>query len=160
MNVGVFVDVSDFYYRIKRRFKNRKLDFGGYMYKITKDYGSIFRALAYGMQRDHEASGFIRCLQSHGFETKYKKPKIINIRNRELLQCNWDATITIDIVRLIDRLDIIVLGVSNVDFIPVIQWIRDRGKSVVIFASCVPKSLKDAANFTIEITEAELQEQT
>ncbi len=156
-NVGVFVDVSDFYYRIQRRFSGAKLDFEQYII-VANDHGKIFRAFAYGMQRNSEAAGFIKCLQANGFEAKYKRPKVIRICDREIKQCVWDCGITIDVVKLIDKLDVIILGVSNPDFIPLVKWIRDQGKEVIIFASCVPKTLKDAANSVIEITTDLLQE--
>jgi len=157
-NVGVFVDVSDFYYRIQRRFAGAKLDFEQY-FIVANDYGKIYRAFAYGMQRNYEAAGFIKCLQASGFEAKYKKPKIIKCGDREIKQCNWDCGITIDVVRLIDKLDVVVLGVSNPDFIPLVKWIRDQGKEVIIFASCVPQTLKAAANVAVEITSELLQEE-
>ncbi|MEE9548728.1 MAG: NYN domain-containing protein [Nitrosomonadaceae bacterium] len=156
-NVGVFVDVSDFYYRIQRRFSRAKLDFEKYIVE-AQDYGKIFRAFAYGMQRNNEAAGFIKCLQVSGFEAKYKRPKIIKVGDREIKQCNWDCGITIDVVKLIDKLDVIILGVSNPDYIPLIKWVRDQGKEVIIFASCIPKTLRDAANGAIEITAELLQE--
>lgn len=156
-NVGVFIDVSDFYYRIRRRFSGRKLDFNRYIIE-AQDYGKIFRAFAYGMQRNNEAAGFITCLQASGFEAKYKRPKLITLGDREIKQCDWGIGITIDVVKLIDKLDVIVLGVSNPDFIPLIKWARDQGKEVIIFASCIPKTLKDAANSAIEITTELLQE--
>lgn len=150
-NIGVFVDVSDFYYRIQRRFDGAKLDFGAYIDEVG-EWGKVFRAFAYGMQREQEAGGFIKCLQLQGYEAKYKRPKIIRIGDREIRQCDWGIGITVDIVNLIDKLDTIVLGVSNPDYIPLVKWIRDQGKEVIIFASCVPRSLKDAANQCFEIT--------
>ncbi len=156
-NIGVFVDVSDFYYRIQRKFDGTKLDYGKYLFRI-KTWGNVFKALAYGMQQENEASGFIKCLRSHGFETKFKRPKIIRINDREIKQCDWGSQVVIDIVRLIEKLDIIVLGVSNPDYIPLIKWIRDQGKEVLIFGSCIPKSLRDTANNIIEIDEELLQE--
>ncbi len=155
--VGVFVDVSDFYYRIQRRFSGAKLDFDQYII-VAAAPGKIFRAFAYGMQREREAAGVIKCLQASGFEAKYKRPKIIKIGDREIKQCDWGVGITIDVVKLIDKLDIVILGVSNPDYIPLVKWCRDQGKEVIIFASCIPKTLKDAANNAIEITTELLQE--
>lgn len=154
-NIGVFVDVSDFYYRIQRKFDGAKLDYGKYLAALE---GNLFRAFAYGMQQENEASGFIRCLRGHGFETKYKRPKIIRINDREIKQCNWGIGIAVDVIRLIEKLDIIILGISNPDYIPLIKWIRDQGKEVIIFASCIPKSLRDTANNIIEIDEELLQD--
>lgn len=157
-NVGIFIDVSDFYYRIQRRFSGRKLDFEQY-FIAANDYGKIYRAFAYGMQRNYEAAGFIKCLQASGFEAKYKKPKIIKVGDREIKQCDWGMGIAIDIVSLIDKLDVVILGVSNPDFIPLVRWIRDQGVEVIIFASCIPKTLKDSANSAVEITTGLLQEE-
>ncbi len=150
-NVGVFVDVSDFYYRIQRRFSGAKLDFEKYFLEAS-GYGKVYRAFAYGMQVNHEAAGFIKCIQASGFEAKYKRPKIIKVNGREIKQCDWGVGITIDVVSLTDKLDTVILGVSNPDFIPLVRWIRDQGKEVIVFASCLPKTLKDSANKAFEIT--------
>jgi len=155
--IGIFVDVSDIYRRLRRR-HHAKLNYDAYL-ETVKKWGVIFRAIAYGMQQEREASGFITCLKSAGFDTRYKRPKIIRVNDREIKQCDWGIGITVDIIRLIDKLDVIVLGVSNPDYIPLVKWLRDQGKQVIIFASCVPSSLHDAANNVFEITEELLEDE-
>jgi len=150
-NYGIFVDVSDFYYRIQRRFDGAKLDFGAYI-ETVGDWGKVFQAFAYGMQREQEAVGFIKCLQLQGFEVQYKRPKIIKVSDREIRQCDWGVGIAVDVFNLIDKIDAVVLGVSNPDYIPLVKWIRSQGKEVVIFASCIPRSLKEVANHCEEIS--------
>jgi len=58
---------------------------------------------------------------------------------------------------MLNKIDTVVLGTSNPDFIPLIQLCRDLGKWVIVFASYVPLSLQEAANDTIEITEDMLE---
>ena len=93
------------------------------------------------------------CLRNCGFEPKYKPPKIIRVNGREIKYCDWGIGITVDVVYLIDKLDTILLGTSNPDFIPLVRWCRDQGKEVIIFASCVPVSLRNVASSVIEITD-------
>lgn len=150
--IGIFVDVSDIYYKVNRKF-DAKLDYQAY---IDIFDAPIFRAFAYCSQK---APSFLTCLRSVGFEPKYKQPKIIRVNDREIKRCDWGVGITIDIVYLINKLDTIVLGTSNPDYIPLIQWCRDQGKKVIIFACCVPISLRNVANEVIEITEDFLEEE-
>lgn len=149
--VGVFVDTSDIYHKIRRKFDGEKLCYGAYFEKVV-EWGTVQQAFAYGMQIEHEAGGFITCLKLNGFEVKFKRPRIIKIADREIKRCDWGIQIAVDVVKTINRLDLIVLGISNPDYIPLIQWIKDQGVKVTILASCVPKSLRDTADSVIEIT--------
>jgi uncharacterized LabA/DUF88 family protein len=146
------VDTSDIYHKIKRRFDDSKLCYDAYFEKVSS-WGTIQQAFAYGMQTDNEAGGFITCLKMTGFDVRFKRPRIIKISDREIKRCNWGVKMTLDVVRTIDRLNMVVLGVSNPDFIPLVYWIRDQGIKVTILASCIPKSLRDAADTAIEINE-------
>jgi len=149
--VGVFVDTSDIYHRIRRKFDGEKLCYEAYFEKVTS-WGTVQQAFAYGMQTEHEAGGFITCLKINGFDVRFKRPRIIKIADREIKRCDWGIQIAVDVVKTISRLDLVVLGTSNPDFIPLIHWIKDQGVKVTILASCVPRSLRDAADSVVEIT--------
>ena len=156
-NIGVFVDTSDIYHKVKRKFSG-KLCYDTY-YDMVVRWGTIQQAFAYGMQIENEAGGFIACLKAAGFNVLFKPPKIMVINDREIKRCEWNVRIAIDIVKTINRLDIIVLGSSNPDLIPLIHWIKDQGVKVYILASCVPKCLRDIVDKVIEITEEYLEEE-
>lgn len=156
-NIGVFVDVSDFYYRVRRKFSGAKLNYSAYI-DVIAEQGRIFRAIAYCMQVETEAHGFIKYLRANDFDVRDKRPRTIKIGERAIKQCDWGVGLTIDVVSLLERLDTVVLGISNPDYIPLVQWLRDQGKEVIIFASCIPQSLRDSANSAIEIGEDLLQE--
>jgi len=149
--IGVFVDTSDIYHKIRRKFDGEKLCYEAYYGKVA-EWGTVQQAFAYGMQTEHEAGGFITCLKLNGFDVRFKRPRIIKIADREIKKCDWGIQVAVDIVKTINRLDLIVLGISNPDYIPLIQWIKDQGVKVTILASCVPKSLRDTADSVIEIT--------
>jgi len=154
--VGIFVDTSTLYHKVQRKF-HKKLCYDAYV-EVCDRLGSIIKSVAYGMQQHDEAGGFINCLNLAGFETKFKRPRILKFGDQKLKLCNWDSVLTLDIVHLIDGggVDVIVLGSTNFDLIPLVKWIRSLGILVVIFAADVPKVFHEIADKVIEITENEL----
>jgi len=156
-NIGIFVDTSDLYHKVKRQF-NSKLCYDAY-YEAIKELGTIQQAFAYVMQTEQEARGFITCLKATGFTVRYKRPRIMKIDEREVKRCDWGVGISVDIIKTIGHLNTIVLGTTNSDFIPLINWIKDQGVNVIILAAAVPRSLANAVNSVIEITEEYLEEE-
>lgn len=156
-NIGLFVDTSDLYHRVRRKF-NGKLCYEAY-YEEVSGWGTIQQAVAYGMQIGAEAGGFITCLRMAGFDTRFKRPKVMRVGDREIKRCDHGVVMAVDIVKTIDHLDTVVLGVSNPDYIPLINWIRDTGVKVIILASCVPRSLRDIVDKVIEIDEEYLEDE-
>ena len=157
MAIGLFVDTSDIYHKVKRKFEG-KLCYEAY-YEVVSDLGTVQQAFAYGMQTDNESSGFINCLKMTGFDFRFKRPRIMKIGDREIKRCDWGLKIAIDVVKIIDHLDTVILGISNPDFIPLIHWIKEQGVKVIILASGVPKSLKNVADSVIEIDESFLEDE-
>ena len=155
--VGIFVDTGTLYHKVQRKFSG-KLCYDAF-YEACAKFGSVIRAVAYGMQIKNEACGFVNCLQITGFEAKFKRPKILTFGDHKLKFCNWDSVMTMDIIDLVygGGLDIVIIGSSNLDLIPLIKWIRSRGIFVVIFAADVPQVFHNIADKVIEITEEELE---
>lgn len=156
MRIGLFVDTSDLYRKILKKF-NGKLCYEAYHEQCSK-MGRLIKAVAYGMQNKDGAQGFINCLKMTGFETKFKEARVILFGDYHFKQCSWDVSIVLDVIKLIDRLDIVIFGSSNVGLLPLIEHIRAHGIQVVIFATNIPKILKDAVDSYIEITEDMLEE--
>lgn len=149
--IGLFIDTFDLYYRVKRKF-NGKINFESYLDDVTK-LGKITKLFAYGMQSETN-SKFISCLRILGFETRFKNSRIIH--NTKI--CDWGVNMTIDIIRALDQLDTVVFGTCNFNIIPLIRYIKERGVTVIIFASNVPEVLCNLADKVIEIEEGHLEE--
>ncbi len=156
--VGVFVDTSTLYHKVQRKF-GAKLCYDAF-YEACKGFGNIIKAMAYGMRIDTEVGGFINCLKIAGFDTQFKRPKILTFGERTLKFCNWDSVMTLDIVQLVHAggLDVVIIGSTNLDLIPLIKWVRTHGIFVIIFAADVPSVFQNIADKVIEITEDELEE--
>jgi len=183
--IGLFVDVSNLYYCILKRFNNRKLDYAKYMAAV-KGKNNVYRAFAYGAQLDNEADLFINRLQEFGYFPKYKKPKQfenpeyridfgplekvaaqdreaqktltmiqgIFHSKRDTRKADWDVGMAIDIVKLANRLDVVVIGSADSDLAPVVEWVQYHGCQCIVFACNISKEMRDVADVAIEINES------
>jgi uncharacterized LabA/DUF88 family protein len=154
--IGIFCDVSNLYYCIGKKFDKRKLDYRKYL-AFAKDLGDVQHAIAYGAQLQNEASAFIHCLKNFGFEPKYKSPKDYHNKDNFKRKADWDVGIAIDIVKMIDRLDLIILGTADGDLTPVVDWAKERGVDVIVLACGISRELKDTTKY-IEIPESMLED--
>jgi len=147
--VGLFVDVSDLYTNIDRKYNGRKLDYKKYL-TFAKGDNQLYRAIAYGGQIGNKSIDFITYLRYVGYEPKYKE---YDATERKDFRANWDVGITIDIVTQLDRIDIVYLGSSSKRLIPLVDYIQSRGRICHIFACNINHDLLIRANSYTEITE-------
>ncbi len=155
--IGVFADVSNLYYCIGKKFNERKLDYQKY-WDFIKELGDIQQAIAYGAQINNEASNFIYCLKQIGFHAKYKSPKSYSNQPQFKRKADWDVGIAIDMVNMVDRFDMIILGTADGDLVPAVEWVQQRGVDVVVFACGISRDLKNIARQYIEIPESLLED--
>lgn len=143
------VDTFDLYRRVKRKF-DAKIDFAEFVAKL----GDIkLKSFAYGMSSEKNFS-FEACLRALGFQTKFKRPRIL----RSVKLCDWGVGMTLDIVDTVDENDTVIFGTCNLQIIPIIRWLKkNKSVKVVIYGVDVPEALEHLANSTIEITEELLE---
>ena len=157
--IGIFADVSNLYYCVGKKFQDRKLDYEKY-YDYVKPLGEIQQAIAYGAQMDDKAEGFIHALKKIGFRPKYKTPKTYTNDGKIRRKADWDVGIAMDMVTMIDKLDMILLGTADGDMEPVVTWALSKGVDVVILACGISKDLKDISTSWIEIPESMLEDKS
>lgn len=149
--VGVFADVSNLYYSLKKT-NRRKLDYAKYL-KFVSDFGEIELAIAYGAQQDSEAENFIKCLENVGFITKYRKPK--KFHNK--WKADWDVGIAVDMIAKMDEIDLFILGSADGDMAPVVEFLTFNGKEVIVLAAGISGEL-NVAKEVIEIADSLLED--
>jgi uncharacterized LabA/DUF88 family protein len=161
MNIAVFLDLSDLYHRVNRKF-GRKINFAASM-ELFSSRGSVLVAHAYGIQRGNEASGFITCLQRLGFEPHFKYPEIIRCGDRELKRSNWGVGMTVDALSLFieehrnpEHWEVI-LGSGSNNMAPLVSYLTENGIRCVVFACSVGKELRHLATEVLEIDEGLLE---
>lgn len=150
--IAVFCDVGNLYYCVGKKFETRKLDYRKYL-EYAKTFGEVYTSAAYGSQVKEEAKNFILCLKQLGFTTRFRESD-----REEKRRVNWGAGIAIDIVQLIDRVDTVVLGSSDPDLLPVVEYIKSKGIKVIIIAAGIHRDLKSACNQFVEVSEDMLEE--
>lgn len=146
--IGIFVDVNNVYANISRQYRNRKLSYAKYR-EFVEDFGDVIQAVAYGSQNNNEAAGFIRALKKAGYQTKYK-----NVGH----MTDWNVGLTVDVVQMASRLDIVVLGSADESLEPLVGWCLRQGISVYVIACNTSNALKASATECIEIPESLLED--
>lgn len=151
--VLIVADVSNLYYCVEKRF-NGRLDYSKYLQLATNDC-AFYRAVAYGANMSSEGDKFLEALHHMGWMTNFKTPNIYpgEKEGEEVRKADWDVGIAIDVVRCIDRFDLLILGSADGDMAPLVSWVQDHGASVHVFAAGISRALKDVAHSYKEIDE-------
>jgi uncharacterized LabA/DUF88 family protein len=155
--VGIFVDINDMYQSVRQE-HGGKLDYRAY-YEFISVLGEIKVALAYGSAFGDESEKFVGALHSIGFKARYRRalkflvdrpdsdePKVFRVYP------NWDCGLTVDVIKALPDLDMVVLGVSSDNLVPLVKYIQEQGKDAVICANSVSKKLAKAATEVIGVT--------
>lgn len=150
--VGIFVDVSNCFYNINKRWPDRKLNYDCYIKQALRTSGQVeaSRAIAYGTQVEDTARKFISCLNILGFEPKYK-----TIEKGQWY--SWDVGIAVDMIRNCENLDTIILGNSSRHMVPVVQFLQEKGVKVIVIACGIPRELRECCSKWVEIEEEMLE---
>ena len=121
--VGVFVDVQNMYYSA-RAVHGKKVNFK----KILEEAVSgrqLVRAFAYGITTEeaHEQD-FHDALTKQGFEVKSKPLQEFAGGAKK---GDWDVGIAMDVLRLEPKIDVAVLVSGDGDFVPLLQFAKEKG---------------------------------
>jgi uncharacterized LabA/DUF88 family protein len=152
---ALFVDLISIFHNVNTVFPRQKLDYKAYLDRLKSEC-EIYRAVAYGAYIGNEATKFINALKYNGYEVKYipattfsGKP-VIKYTDRSM-------DIALDIIRMIDRIDVVIIGSCNLNLKPLYIFLKEKGIKVVIFACNISTELKNAVDEWWEIDEELLE---
>lgn len=156
--VLVVVDISNIFYCVKKKF-NDKIDYGKLLDEVVRDNESLHRAIAYGAQIDNDAANFVNFLNQVGFETKYKEPKVVSripdprdpTRMKEIRKADWDVGMTMDVVKILDQVDVVVFCTADGDMAPCVEYVQSRGKEARVLGCTLSYELKAVCHNCQEI---------
>ncbi len=142
--VGVFIDVQNMYYSA-RNIYGAKVNFGNIVQACVGNQ-KLVRAIAYTIStKTGEERPFFEALQNVGIE----------LNTKELLEYDsghkkgdWDVGITIDVVRMLDMLDVVVMVSGDGDYCALAEYVKNRGRifHVASFRESTSSKLVDAAD--------------
>lgn len=154
--IGLFVDISNVYYCVGKKYDGRKVNYYAYM-EYVQSLGNITKAYAYGSQMGSEATKFIGRLEHIGFTARYKKPKTYHGPDEFRRKADWDVGIAVDMISMINEYDTVLLASADGDMVPAVKFLIDRQKKVIVLACGISKDLRYAATDCIEIPESMLE---
>lgn len=121
--VGVFVDIQNMYYSARALY-GKKVNFKNILEEAVNGR-LLVRALAYGITTEEAHEGeFHEALSAQGFELK-TKPLQTFIGGQK--KGDWDVGIAMDVLRLEPKVDVAVLVCGDGDFVPLVEFAKEKG---------------------------------
>ncbi len=129
--VAVFVDVQNLYYSARHLY-NTHVHFGNLLKDAVGDR-QLARAFAYVVRADMpEEQSFFDALVKVGYEVKMKDIQVFAGGARK---GDWDVGMSMDVIRLAERVDIVVLVTGDGDFEPLVRYLKEtKGCRVEVMA--------------------------
>ncbi len=147
--VGVFVDVQNMYYSAKNLY-GAKVDFG----KILSNGVAgrrLIRAFAYVIKADVGAEkDFFDALQKIGYEVKEKDLQVFLGGSKK---GDWDVGLCMDVVRMVPKMDALVLVSGDGDYTELLEYARSQGvrTEIIAFGKTCSSKLFNEADFILDM---------
>jgi uncharacterized LabA/DUF88 family protein len=142
--VGVFIDTQNLYHSAKHLYKAR-VNFAKVLEEAVGNR-ILVRAIAYVISTEAgDEKNFFEALTKIGIETKVKDLQVFADGAKK---ADWDVGIAIDAVKLSPKLDTVVVASGDGDFVPLIEYLEERGVQVEVisFGKSSSAKLKEAAH--------------
>jgi uncharacterized LabA/DUF88 family protein len=147
--IGVFVDIQNMYYSAKNLY-NAKVNFG----KILQEGIAgrrLVRAFAYVIKADVGAEKeFFGALEKIGFEVREKELQTFYGGAKK---GDWDVGLCMDVVRMLPKMDAMVLVSGDGDYTDLLEYARSQGvkSEVIAFGKTMSSKLNEAADYIIDM---------
>src|SRR5882724_11887866 len=145
--VGIFIDTANLYHSAKNLYGS-KVNFG----QVVKDGLSgrlLTRAIAYVISTEGgDEKSFFDALEKMGIETKTKNLQIFSGGAKK---GDWDVGLAVDAIKLEPKLDTVILITGDGDFVPLVEYLKNRGCQVEVMSfgrSSSAKLIEEADDFT------------
>jgi uncharacterized LabA/DUF88 family protein len=147
--VGVFIDASNMYFSAQNLYKTN-IDFKGVLHEAVAGR-RLIRAFSYVIESDKEKEkDFIEMLQDIGIEPRSKPLQIFQSGAKK---GDWDVGLTIDVVRMLPILDVVVVVSGDGDYCDLLEYVRGHGRrtEVIAFGKTTSSKLIETADEFIDI---------
>jgi uncharacterized LabA/DUF88 family protein len=148
--VGILVDASNMYHSARNIF-NKRVNYKEILKEAVADR-QLIRAIAYVVTAEAEGedeSPFFEALSQLGFEVKIKQLQVYAGGHKK---GDWDVGLSIDAIKLAEKLDVIILVTGDGDYLPLMEYLQNtKGCLVEVMAfrqSASSKLIEAADDFT------------
>jgi uncharacterized protein (TIGR00288 family) len=119
--MAVLIDGANIYMRCLER--NVRIDFSKLLERLK--HRQIIKSIMYHVEVNAvREAGYVRRIRKMGYEVKIKHLKIKSDGRKK---ADMDVDIAIDAVCLADDVDVICILSGDVDYVPLIRYLKDRG---------------------------------
>ena len=149
--VGVFVDVQNLYYSARNMY-NARVKFNEVLEAAVAGR-KLIRAIAYVVKADMpEEHTFFDALEKAGFEVKVKELQTFAGGHQK---GDWDVGIAMDIIKLMNKLDVIVLASGDGDYLPLLEYLQMSGQftETLAFGKSCSGKVKEVTDYFIDLDE-------
>ncbi|MFA5990785.1 MAG: NYN domain-containing protein [Candidatus Doudnabacteria bacterium] len=149
--VGVFVDVQNLYYSARNIYSAR-VKFNEVLDAAVAGR-KLIRAIAYVVEANMpEEESFFEALEKAGFEVKRKELQTFAGGHQK---GDWDVGIAMDIVKLMNKLDVVVLCSGDGDYAPLLEYMQMSGQftETVAFGKSCSGKIKELTDYFIDLDE-------
>lgn len=144
MKIGIMVDANNIFYRLKMK-HGQKLDYEKYL-SYCKELGYVNLACVYGVHVRGRAIDFLTRLKTIGYIPQYT-----NVNKRDENKIQATVRIVVDAIAKMIDYDMLILGSSDKNLIPLLEYLKSQNKKVIILSTNIPKAMYTAAYKCIEI---------
>ncbi len=149
--VGVFVDVQNLYYSARNLY-NARVKFNEVLDAAVGNR-KLIRAIAYVVKADMpEEQSFFDALSKAGFEVKTKDLQTFAGGHQK---GDWDVGIAMDIVKMMNKVDVVVLASGDGDFVPLLEYLQMSGQltETIAFGRSCSSKIKELTDNFIDLDE-------
>ncbi len=154
--VGVFVDVANLA-GAARRVYGGAVDYRRLLHLVVAGK-NLSGAFAFAIDKGTSGyDAFAVALREAGYKVFTKRPKTFADGS---VKADWDVGITVEMLSMQSKLDVVVLGSGDGDFVPAVHHLRQKGLRVEVaaFTERSAKELLAAADGFIELDESVLED--
>lgn len=128
--VAIFIDTQNLYHSAKSNFR-ANVNYEE-LIRVAVNGRRLVRAFAYVIRSEDNTEGkFFEALEEIGIETRVKDLQVFHTGAKK---ADWDVGIAVDMIRLTEKVDVVVLASGDGDFLEVVRYCQSRGVRVEIMA--------------------------
>ena len=150
--VAVFIDTQNLYHSARNLYKAR-VNFGSVL-KDAVAGRKLVRAVAYVITTEAgDEKNFFEALTKLGIETKTKDLQIFHTGTKK---ADWYVGLTVDVMKMANRLDAVIIASGDGDFIPLVEYLQNHTGTqveIVSFGKSTSAKLREAADDFVDLCE-------
>lgn len=147
--VAVFIDVQNMYHSARNLFDAR-VNFKEVVRSAVAGR-KLIRSFAYVVRtKTGEEKAFFEALEKAGIEMRIKDLQEFYGGAKK---ADWDVGLTTDAIRTSDIVDVVVLVSGDGDFIPLVDYLKGRGRrvEVIAFGRSASQKLREVADDFLDL---------